>query len=240
MMEMCKKSTTQLSHFSFLDGRLCSWSLSMLVQPTETIELKKGGKDICCMCIDFSEGENNSFMGGTEDGSLFQAQIHGSKAGIVESYAGHTAPVTSVHWHPAEEKSGTTMDDGLDCSNLLLSSSFDWSVKLWNPKSSNSPLYSFQVSSDDYSMDIDWHPQHPAIFGSAQADGVLNIWDISKDVEVPRVTQSVGHTALTRLKWSNDGCRLMTGDTKGVITMWGISNEVSVCYDSTNSVSVNV
>lgn len=66
-----------------LDGRLCVWSLSMFVQPTETVELKKGGRDFCCMCIDFAEGENNSFLGGAEDGSLFQAQIHGRYVSVL-------------------------------------------------------------------------------------------------------------------------------------------------------------
>lgn len=60
-----------------------------------------------------------------------------------------------------------------------------------------------------------------------QTGGELNIWDISKDIEAPYVTQSLNHSALTRLTWSNDGCRLMTGDTSGVTTMWGVSSEVS-------------
>lgn len=33
-----------------------------------------------------------------------------SKAGIVESFNGHTAPVTSTHWHPVD-------NDDLDCSS---------------------------------------------------------------------------------------------------------------------------
>lgn len=73
-----------------------------------------------------------------------------SKAGIVELYSGHTAPVTALHYHPASH------EDEFESSDLLLSSSFDWSVMLWSPKGHGAPLHTFHAS-DDYAMDVEWY-----------------------------------------------------------------------------------
>lgn len=51
---------------------------------------------------------------------------HGSKAGVTETYEGHQAPVTAIDTHKVQE--------GIDLSHLFLTSSFDWTVKLWNLK----------------------------------------------------------------------------------------------------------
>lgn len=204
------------------DGRLCLWSMAMLIQPTETIELKKPSKDTSYLCIGFADGENNSFLGGTDNGSIFAAQIHGSKAGTVATYQGHTAPVTALHWHPS-----SLNDEQGDYSDLVLSSSFDWTVKLWNPKSRATPLHSFEAALDNC-LDIEWHPRHPGVFAACQTDGTFHIWDIGKDIEVPQVVQHLtGQEALEQLKWTNDGTRLMTGDTSGAVTMWSVPNSMS-------------
>ena len=44
----------------------------------------------------------------------------------------------------------------MDFSHLFLSSSMDWTVKLWSSKESR-PLYSFE-DSGDYVMDCSWSP----------------------------------------------------------------------------------
>lgn len=51
---------------------------------------------------------------------------HGSKAGIVDAYEGHQGPVTGVSTH-------ATLGP-IDFSHLFLTSSIDWTVKLWSVK----------------------------------------------------------------------------------------------------------
>ena len=61
---------------------------------------------------------------------------------------GHDAPVTSVQVHPGvsmSEKHG-------EMSQLLLSSSLDWTVKLWLPDSKYDPLFTFE-SAQEYVYD---------------------------------------------------------------------------------------
>lgn len=49
-----------------------------------------------------------------------------SKAGICEMFEGHQGPVTGISCHSAV---GT-----VDFSHLFITSSFDWTVKLWSTK----------------------------------------------------------------------------------------------------------
>ena len=51
---------------------------------------------------------------------------HGSRAGVLDQYEGHQAPVTGVSCHKA---TGIA-----DFSHLFVTSSFDWTVKLWSQK----------------------------------------------------------------------------------------------------------
>ena len=49
-----------------------------------------------------------------------------SKAGISEMLEGHQGPITGIHCHTAAGP--------LDFSHLFVTSSFDWTVKLWSTK----------------------------------------------------------------------------------------------------------
>jgi dynein intermediate chain len=58
------------------DGRLCSWSLDMLSQPQETLELQhKQGKPIAVTCLAFPHSDVNNFIVGSEDGSVYTGDI---------------------------------------------------------------------------------------------------------------------------------------------------------------------
>jgi dynein intermediate chain len=49
-----------------------------------------------------------------------------SKSGINESFEGHYGPVTGLSCHQVQGP--------IDFSHTFLTSSFDWTVKLWNLK----------------------------------------------------------------------------------------------------------
>lgn len=69
------------------DGKLCSWSMNMLTTPNKMMDLKRKNiekttskdniTDINVTCMGFPEGDPNNFYIGSEDGFLFQSQIHG-------------------------------------------------------------------------------------------------------------------------------------------------------------------
>ena len=53
---------------------------------------------------------------------------------------GHDAPLTSVHVHPGASQSEKHAEMG----DLLLSSSMDWTVKLWAPNHREDPIHTFE------------------------------------------------------------------------------------------------
>lgn len=74
---------------------------------------------------------------------------------------------------------------------MVLSSSFDWTVKLWSPKFKNKPLITFE-SSDDYVYDVCWNRANPSLFSAVDGEGYIHLWDISKDTEAPILKYKAG------------------------------------------------
>jgi dynein intermediate chain len=153
-------------------------------------------------CLDFPDSETATFWIGTEEGSVYQANRYNrasSKAGLSSApddiYRGHSGPITGIHFHPS---SGS-----IDFSDLFLTSSVDWTVKLWRTKATSStsaptksapersdknapgisPLTSFEEA-DDYVFDAKWHPNHPAMFGTVDGSGKFDLWNLNHDTEV--------------------------------------------------------
>ena len=139
--------------------------------------------------------------------------------------------------HPGKSMSDDKGSTGAltDMSELMLSASMDWTVKLWYPKNefTNVPIFTFE-SSQEYVYDVQWSPVHPSVWASVDGDGYVDVWDINKDTESPLAhkhafeSSSSGNTAyreydekaLSCLKWSRDGRRIALGDSEGYVSIW--------------------
>ncbi|XP_019118215.1 cytoplasmic dynein 1 intermediate chain 1 isoform X10 [Larimichthys crocea] len=194
------------------DGRMCSWSLDMLSQPQETMELVYNkSKPVAVTGMAFPTGDVNNYVVGSEEGTVYTASRHGSKAGICEMFEGHQGPVTGISCHSAV---GT-----VDFSHLFITSSFDWTVKLWSTKH-NKPLYSFEDNAD-YVYDVMWSPVHPAIFAAVDGMGRLDLWNLNNDTEVPTASVTIeGASALNRVRWSSGGKEVAVGDSEGRVWIY--------------------
>lgn len=203
------------------DGRMCSWSLDMLSQPQETMELVYNkSKAVAVTCLDFPTGDVNNYVVGSEEGTVYTASRHGSKAGICEMFDGHQGPVTGISCHSAVGP--------VDFSHLFISSSFDWTVKLWSTKH-NRPLYSFEDNAD-YVYDAMWSPVHPAMFAAVDGMGRLDLWNLNNDTEVPSASVTVeGASALNRVRWSATGKEVAVGDSEGRVWVYD-TGELSVAH----------
>lgn len=207
-----------------MDGRLCQWSLQMMGQPSETLDLKRGSRDVCVECVSFAEAEVNDLCLGSEDGCLMTANIHGNKAGVMDVYEAHAGALTSLHFHPGPAEGSR------DYSHLLLSSSVDWSIKLWSSKSMGKPIASFEA--DAYVYDVKWHPSNPAIFASTNGNGTLDLWNLANDWVVPAFSSPKpdaplgSHMAKNKVAWSTDGRRVVTGDVMGNVEVWNVSSQI--------------
>ncbi|XP_016411542.1 cytoplasmic dynein 1 intermediate chain 2-like [Sinocyclocheilus rhinocerous] len=88
------------------DGKMCSWSLDMLSQPQDSMELLfKQSKSVAVTSMSFPLGDVNNFVVGSEDGSVYTACRHGSKAGYCNnkplySFEDNSDYVYDVMWSP--------------------------------------------------------------------------------------------------------------------------------------------
>ncbi|KAI4503639.1 hypothetical protein M0802_001042 [Mischocyttarus mexicanus] len=201
------------------DGKLCSWSLDMLSQPQETLILYlKQSKTIAATCLAFPYGDVNNFVVGSEDGTVYGDCRHGTKAGVVEVFEGHQGPVTGISTHAVQ--------GGIDFSHLFLSSSIDWTIKLWSLKEMK-PLYSFEHNGD-YVYDVAWSPTHPALFAAVDDSGRLDLWNLNQDTEVPAASVIVdGNPALNRVSWTPSGLHVTVGDDTGKIWVYDVAEHLA-------------
>ena len=77
-----------------------------------------------------------------------------------------------------------------DMNELLLSSSMDWTVKIWSPNTQMHPLFTFE-SSQEYVYDAQWSPSHPGVFASCNVEGFVDVWNINNNREAPAVHKQI-------------------------------------------------
>ncbi|XP_022254640.1 cytoplasmic dynein 1 intermediate chain 2-like isoform X18 [Limulus polyphemus] len=202
------------------DGKFCSWSLDMLSTPQDTMELthQKQSRAVAVTSLSFPYGEFNNFVVGSEEGSVYTACRHGSKAGVMEMFEAHQGPVTGIDTHRAQGH--------IDFSHLFLTSSIDWTVKLWSLKESK-PVYSFE-DNGDYVYDVSWSPIHPALFACVDGMGRLDLWNLNNDTELPTASVVLdGSPALNRVMWAPAGHQVVVGDDAGKIWIYDVGEQLA-------------
>ncbi|XP_023161923.1 cytoplasmic dynein 1 intermediate chain isoform X8 [Drosophila hydei] len=202
------------------DGKLCSWSLDMLSQPQDTLELQqRQSKAIAITCMAFPANEINSLVMGSEDGYVYSASRHGLRSGVNEVFERHLGPITGISTHYNQSSP--------DFGHLFLTSSIDWTIKLWSLKDTK-PLYSFEDNSD-YVMDVAWSPVHPALFAAVDGSGRLDLWNLNQDTEVPTASIVVdGAPALNRVSWTPSGLHVTIGDEAGKLYVYDVAEHLAL------------
>ncbi|KAG9241747.1 cytoplasmic dynein-like protein 1 intermediate chain 2 [Calycina marina] len=228
------------------DGVVCGWTIDMMAQPQERLELTTPPpaktEDIAPTCMAFPRTDPTYFLIGTEEGTMFPCHRYdraGAKAGTDQriAYRGHTAPVMSMNFHPARGP--------VDLSDLLLTSSLDWSVKLWRIRAPTAtqassitgdlqivtPIIDF--TREDVVYDAAWSPVKPGVFSLVDGAGNLEVWDLTADTEVAitKVQPSVREggramsKSLNKVAWEEtEGKRLGVGGLDGVLTIFEVGN----------------
>lgn len=203
------------------DGKVCSWSLDMLSQPLEAFEMQhKQAKSVAVMCMSFQHNNVNNFAVGSEDGSVYTACRHGSKTGISEHFEGHKGPVSGIDFNKSTSQ--------MDFSHVLLTSSLDWTIKLWSIKDSQKTcLHSFE-DRNDCVYDVAWSPVHPSLFASADCGGNLDVWNINTDVEEPIVSATLpSQFSANKLRWNGNGTQIAVGDSVGGVYLYDVGEQIA-------------
>ena len=214
------------------DGRMCAWDLANLDKPKEVLELnsttsnKVTSTPVASSVLRFPDGEVDNFFTGSESGCIYKAYRHGSESGVKERYEEHYGLITGLSFH---NKRGA-----VDFGDLFLSSSVDWTVKLWSQKKTEAPLVSLEEHSD-YVYDVAWSPSHPSIFASADGSGKIALWDLNEEAEVSIQTckphidsdeKSAKFFPINKLCWSSDSKKLVAGDSNGDLFIYSSSEPI--------------
>ncbi|VDP47408.1 unnamed protein product [Schistosoma mattheei] len=202
------------------DGKLCTWSLDMLGQPQQAMELThRQARTVAATCMSFVDENVNNFLVGSEDGRAYAGSRHGNQAGISDAFEGHQAPITSISSHP--------LRDSVTISPLFLTTSLDWSIKLWSVKETRL-ICSFEEASD-YVFDAHWSPMHPAVFATVDCTGGLDLWNLNQNSEVPSVRTVIpGQPSLNKCRFHSSGSHIAIGDDNGRIHMFDLNETMAI------------
>ncbi|KAI9009825.1 WD40-repeat-containing domain protein [Gaertneriomyces semiglobifer] len=156
------------------------------------------------LCMDFNPKDSNIYMVGTDDGHIHRCSWSYNEQ-YLATYFGHTGPVNRVRWSPF-------------VPSLFLSSSSDWTVRLWN-QDEEEPLFKFQGGKDSIS-DVAWSPASSTVFGCVSTDGRMEIWDLRFSVLDPAILHTVLDRQLTSIIFALNAPVVLTGDDNGAVNVY--------------------
>ncbi|KAF4645905.1 WD domain, G-beta repeat-containing protein [Toxoplasma gondii] len=191
------------------DGRVTSWTLmknkleseevallkldySQLTSPRDSAEATALVGSAGGTCFDFHPSQSHVFIVGTTEGVIFKCSKNYSGQ-YLQTYLGHDMSITGVEWNPFHPR-------------VFISSSSDWTVKIWE-ESLTSPVLTF-----DFEMavgDVRWAPSSSTMFAAATADGTVHVYDlaVNRRKQISSFKVSPG-AALTALRFGADGILL--------------------------------
>ncbi|KAI2616614.1 WD40 repeat-like protein [Hypoxylon sp. NC1633] len=230
------------------DGAFCVWSVDMLSQPQESLTLTTPPpnkfEDLAPTAMAFPQADPTYFLVGSEEGSIYPCHRYdraGAKAGVDSrvSYKGHAAPVMSVDFHPARGP--------VDLGDLVLSSSLDWSVKLWKvraPAATSTIVESagtavlplLEFVREDVIYDAAWSPVRPGVFALVDGAGSLELWDVTVETEIPvakisptprKDGRQLLSQSLNKIAWEGtEGKRVATGGIDAVVSVFEVGPDL--------------
>ncbi|KAI1415721.1 WD40 repeat-like protein [Hypoxylon sp. FL1857] len=230
------------------DGAFCVWSVDMFSQPQESLTLTTPPpnkfEDLAPTSMAFPQADPTYFLVGSEEGPIYPCHRYdraGAKAGVDSrvSYKGHAAPVMSVNFHPARGP--------VDLGDLVLTSSLDWSVKLWKvraPAATSTIVESagtgvpplLEFVREDVVYDAAWSPVRPGVFALVDGAGSLELWDITVETEIPvakisptprKDGRQLLSKSLNKVAWEpTEGKKLATGGIDAVVSVFEVGPDL--------------
>ena len=223
--------STNSSHIvSLSNGAICLWSLNNLSSPVKRIELKtqqqkRENEDLTEMCIlsmGMQQYETNNLIIGSDDNNIYQVSLsedNNNKNVIMNTFKDHEGPIYSVDFHPSDYFNTCSF------THLFATSSADWTTKIWSKQNPNKPIFTIE-NSNNYVYSSKWNPINASLLATGDGDGYLDIMDLNKDIEVPRVHCKIGNEALNKICWTEDGKRITVGDSAGKIQLFALDKRV--------------
>lgn len=228
------------------NGTMCMWSLSNLDRPVARFQVRNkaltgtvrlGAVAVPGMKKFMGGGRERKsaqyLFGGGEDGAVYRFENQSGSWGIGREIAAHNAPITSMSVHPTSRK-------WPQVSDIVLSSSMDWTVKLscLGQGSLDEHPKSYSLAMPGIISDVKWSPVSPCIFATGDEDGGVSLFDAERSFMISG-PPSCRHTfkesgsnasvtpSISALQWAKDGQQLAAGDIEGNVSIWQSSSKIA-------------
>ena len=211
------------------EGKICGWEPSNMNMPLfqQSIPNPKKEKDNALdngnqttMSLCLPPGHFSKAFIGLLDGNIAQLNLGASEHSNNNHQYFGASDSLSIHKGPVCSMSYLTNYSGRSnlTQGLILSSSFDWTIKLWGNTSIDRCLHTF-TAHDSIVSDVQWNSMHAAKFISCGADGKMLIWNLLKSTTMPVFQHESAGVAITKAQWNVDGRHFAFGDSEGRITI---------------------
>jgi len=159
------------------------------------------------LCFDFSPFSPHLFLIGTEEGRIHKCSTSFSGQ-YLETYEGHGMAVYTVRWNYYH-------------SNMFISASADWTVKLWD-HNQKSPIMSFDLA--QAVGDVAWAPYSSTCFAAVTSDGFVHIYDLNINRNERVCYQKIVKRAkCTHINFNDGFPVLLIGDDRGGVNSLKLS-----------------
>jgi len=213
------------------DGRVTMWSITKGLEHSNLMKLKRVvarqpaaaqgpvstnmnteafiSRRASGMSFSFCVHDPRVYIAGTEDGPIHKCSTSYSEQ-YLETYTGHKGPVYNLQWSPFR-------------SELFLSCSADWTVRLWT-EHKDSSLLTFQSASEQVN-DVQWCPSNSTVFATVTNGGVLEIWDITLSTMKPVAAKSpAGQSRQNCVLFSDISPVVVCGGANGAVAVYRLFN----------------
>jgi len=164
------------------------------------------------LCFDFHKENQDLFLIGTEEGRIHKCSKSFSGQ-YLDTYEGHSMAVYTVRWndfHP----------------NIFISSSADWTVKLWD-HTVKSCVMSFDLAQQV--GDVAWSPYSSTVFAAITSDGLVHCYDLHVNRNERICCQKVVKKAkLTHVAFNESEPVIIVGDARGGVNSLKLSPNLRV------------
>ncbi|XP_023290226.1 dynein intermediate chain 2, ciliary isoform X3 [Orussus abietinus] len=169
----------------------------------------------CGTCLAFHPADNNIFLVGTEEGSIYKCNTAYSSIYMKTYDEAHDMPIYRIVFNKYN-------------SNIFASCSGDWRIKIWEDDRPE-PLFMFDLGVPI--GDVQWAPYSSTVLACVTNDGKVTVFDLNVNKYRPICSQPIvskKKNKLTRLQFNDVLPFIIVGDDKGTVSAMKLSPNLRI------------